>query len=121
MTQPAIQVTGLSWTYERSEEPAIRDVNLTVGAGELTADEYRAGAGRVGRLVRWLQPALVLFVGLDGWRAAVDRRARPGLQPGGFGGARAYVMPSTSGRNAHARLAELADHMKAALAASGEG
>jgi len=30
-------------------------------------------------------------------------------------------MPSTSGRNAHARLAELADHMKAALAASGEG
>ena len=32
---PAIQVHGLTWTYERAQEPAIRDVELTVEAGEL--------------------------------------------------------------------------------------
>jgi TDG/mug DNA glycosylase family protein len=91
----------------------------TTGARELAADDYRAGAGRVGRLVSWLRPPLVLFVGLEGWRAAVDRRARPGPQPDDFAGAKAYVMPSTSGLNTHARLADLVGHMRTALAASG--
>ena len=36
-------------------------------------------------------------------------------------GARAYVMPSTSGLNAHARLADLVGHMRAALVGSGGG
>jgi double-stranded uracil-DNA glycosylase len=93
----------------------------TVAAGELSADEYRSGAERMGRLVAWLRPALVLFVGMEGWRKAVDRHAAPGLQPGRFAGAPAYVMPSTSGLNAHARLADLVEHMRAAVAASGEG
>jgi TDG/mug DNA glycosylase family protein len=90
----------------------------TPRARELHADEYRAGLARVGRLVRWLRPGLVLFVGLEGWRAAVDRRARPGLQPASFHGVVAYVMPSTSGINAHSRLADLVGHMRAALAAA---
>jgi double-stranded uracil-DNA glycosylase len=89
----------------------------TPSAGVLTADEYRSGAARVGRLVEWLGPGLVLFVGLSGWRAAVDRRAEAGWQPNGFGGVPAYVMPSTSGLNAHASKAVLAGHMEAALAA----
>ncbi|MDQ4068049.1 MAG: methyltransferase domain-containing protein [Actinomycetota bacterium] len=88
----------------------------TPNASVLTPDEYRYGAARVRRLVEWLQPRLVLFVGLTGWRAAVDRRATPGLQPEPFGGVRAYVMPSTSGLNAHATPAELAAHMAQALA-----
>ena len=86
----------------------------TPRADELSADEYRAGADRVRRLVAWLQPAAVLFVGLAGWRAAVARRAEPGWQPDGFAGVPAYVMPSTSGLNAHARLADLAEHMRRA-------
>ncbi|MBV8160426.1 MAG: mismatch-specific DNA-glycosylase [Acidimicrobiia bacterium] len=86
----------------------------TRGTADLTAAEYRAGAERVQRLVRWLHPRVVLFVGLEGWRAALDRRARPGVQPTGFGGARAYVMPSTSGLNAHARLGDLVAHIRAA-------
>ncbi|MBV8234895.1 MAG: mismatch-specific DNA-glycosylase, partial [Acidimicrobiia bacterium] len=53
-------------------------------------------------------------VGLEGWRTAIDRAAQPGFQPGTFGGARAYVMPSTSGLNAHARLSDLVAHMRAA-------
>lgn len=86
----------------------------TTGTADLLADEYRTGARRVERLGRWLTPPVVLFVGLEGWRAAVDRRARPGFQPSTFGGSRAYVMPSTSGLNAHAKLPDLVAHMRAA-------
>jgi TDG/mug DNA glycosylase family protein len=80
-------------------------------ADELDPAEYREGAVRVRRLVEWLRPAAVLFVGLAGYRAAVDRKAAPGWQADPFGGAPAYVMPSTSGLNAHAGLADLTGHM----------
>jgi TDG/mug DNA glycosylase family protein len=86
----------------------------SVGASELTRDEYREGAARVERLVRWLQPGAVCFVGLAGWRAAVDRTATAGAQPNSFGGVPAYVMPNTSGLNARVPLDELADHLRAA-------
>lgn len=86
----------------------------TPGTRDLTSAEYRAGAERVERLVRWLRPPVVLFVGLEGWRAAIDRTAQPGVQPATFAAAIAYVMPSTSGLNAHARLADLVGHIRAA-------
>jgi TDG/mug DNA glycosylase family protein len=86
----------------------------TVAADELTTAEYRDGLTRVERLVRWLRPGAVCFVGLAGWRAAVDRKAVPGVQPKGIGGVPAYVMPSTSGLNAHSRPADLAEHLRAA-------
>ena len=89
----------------------------TPNAAVLSPEEYRAGAERVRRLVEWLQPGLVLFVGLAGWRTAIDRDAVPGLQPEPFAGVPAYVMPSTSGLNAHSRPADLAAHMAAAIAA----
>jgi len=91
----------------------------TASAGELKASEFEAGAERVERLVRWLRPQAVCFVGLAGWRAAVDRRASIGLQPTGFGGVPAYVMPSTSGRNAHADLSALVGHLRAAARLAG--
>src|SRR5205807_973234 len=50
--------------------------------------------------------------------AGVDARATAGEQAAGFGGTPAYVMPSTSGANAHARLDDLADHLRAAAALS---
>ena len=88
----------------------------TPNADDLTVAEYQAGAERVRRLVEWLRPGVVVFVGLAGWRAAVDRRAAPGPQPAPLGDAPVYVMPSTSGRNARATPAELADHMRRAMA-----
>ncbi|HEX2046534.1 MAG TPA: uracil-DNA glycosylase family protein [Acidimicrobiales bacterium] len=88
----------------------------TPNASVLRPEEYRAGAERVRRLADWLRPGLVLFVGLAGWRAAVDRTAGPGLQDEPFGGVPAYVMPSTSGLNAHTSAAQLAEHMTEALA-----
>jgi TDG/mug DNA glycosylase family protein len=90
----------------------------TSNAGVLSREEYQAGAARVRRLVEWLKPGLVLFVGLAGWRAAVDRAAGAGLQPEPFAGVPAYVMPSTSGLNAHASAGELTAQMVAALAAA---
>ena len=85
----------------------------TARSTELTADEYREGAARVERLVQWLSPRVVCFVGLEGWRSAIDRDATPGLQERGFGGALAYVMPSTSGANGHASLESLTAHLSA--------
>jgi len=91
----------------------------TPAAAEVTRDEYRAGAARVRGLVEWLRPRLVLFVGLAGWRAAVAPRARAGLQDEPFGGATAYVMPSTSGLNASTSYAGLVTHLVAACAIAG--
>ncbi len=73
-------------------------------AAEVTSAEYRLGFARVERLVEWLRPGAVCFVGLSGWRAVVDRRAVAGLQPVPIGGRPAYVMPSTSGLNARTSL-----------------
>jgi TDG/mug DNA glycosylase family protein len=86
----------------------------TVAAAELTDAEYRDGFARVERLVAWLRPRSICFVGLAGWRAAVDRRAVPGVQDRALAGAPVYLMPSTSGLNAHARPDQLADHLRAA-------
>ena len=88
----------------------------TVGAAELTNDEYRAGIARVERLVGWLQPGVVAFVGLAGWRAAVDRKAGAGPQAQRLGGRPVYVMPSSSGLNARSSVDDLAAHLRAALA-----
>ena len=86
----------------------------TPRADELTRTEFRSGAARVERLVAWLQPGAVCFVGLGGWRAALDNRAQPGWQPNPFGRRPAYVMPNTSGLNARVPPAELAAHLRAA-------
>ena len=88
----------------------------TARADQLSADDYRAGAARVARLVEWLKPGAVCFVGLTGYRAAVDAKAVAGPQRLPFAGRPTYVMPSTSGLNAHARPADLVDHLQAAAA-----
>jgi double-stranded uracil-DNA glycosylase len=88
----------------------------TARADALSAAEYRDGMARVERLVRWLAPGAVCMVGLGGWRAAVDPRATPGIQPGGLGGRPVYLMPSTSGANAHTSPAELTEHLVRAAA-----
>jgi len=53
----------------------------TPRADDLTRAEFRAGAERVERLVDWLRPRAVCFVGLAGYRAARDASARTGWQP----------------------------------------
>lgn len=86
----------------------------TPRSADLSPDEYAAGMERLIRLVAWLRPRAVCFVGLEGYRAAIDRRARPGWQDTGIGETAVYVMPSTSGLNAHSRLDDLSEHLRVA-------
>jgi TDG/mug DNA glycosylase family protein len=88
----------------------------TARADALAPEEYRAGWVRLERLARWLVPRAVCIVGLAGFRAAVDPRARPGTQTAALGGRPVYLMPSTSGAAASASLADLVVHLRAALA-----
>ncbi|MFL6205159.1 MAG: uracil-DNA glycosylase family protein [Acidimicrobiales bacterium] len=119
---PAALTAGLV-TRDRDGRHALREHGVgmtdlvkraTPRAAELTGEEYRSGLERLHRLCAWLRPAAVCFVGLAGWRAAVDRRAGPGWQPQDVGGRPAYVMPSTSGLNAATPLPVLVDHLRAA-------
>lgn len=84
----------------------------TPRADALATDEYVAGVARIERLCGWLRPAVVCMVGLAGWRVAVDRKAVAGLQEHTLGDCPVYVMPSTSGLNAHSRLDDLTDHLR---------
>ncbi|MGI8938246.1 MAG: uracil-DNA glycosylase family protein [Iamia sp.] len=88
----------------------------TPRAAELTTAEHRAGLGRLDRLCALLEPESVVIVGLAGWRAAVDRKAKPGWQEGRLGPSPVHLMPSTSGLNAGTPLATLVDHLRAATA-----
>lgn len=88
----------------------------TPRAEEITANEFRAGATRVERLLRWLRPEVFVMVGLGGWRQAVDRNAVAGWQPEPFGDTPVYLMPNTSGLNAHETESSLAAHLEKAQA-----
>ena len=88
----------------------------TPRADALSNDEYRNGLARVTQLCEWLRPEVVCFVGLAGWRAAADRTAKAGWQDRMLGPSAVYVMPSTSGLNAHAQLDDLAEHLATAAA-----
>lgn len=85
-------------------------------AAELTIAEYRHGLVRLERLCTRLEPDAMVAVGLSGWQAAVDRRARPGWQDRRLGPTPVYVMPSTSGLNCAVGLDALVEHLQAAAA-----
>ncbi len=87
----------------------------TRSAAEVQTAEYRSGLDRLDRLATWLEPRAICFVGLAGWRAGGHPGARAGRQPDAVGGRPVYVMPSTSGLNAHSTLADLTGHLAAAL------
>jgi TDG/mug DNA glycosylase family protein len=88
----------------------------TPRADELANAEYVEGAARVERLATWLKPKAICFVGLTGYRVAVDKKAALGWQDNRFADTPTYVMPNTSGLNAHAKPADFANHLRAALA-----
>ncbi len=120
---PAALATGLCsldrdpWDAIRTHGVGMTDLvkRATRRADELDPAEYEAGVRRVERLCARLAPDAVCMVGLAGWRAAIDRKAVAGWQPAALGGRPVYVMPSTSGLNAHSRLDDLAAHLRTAL------
>jgi double-stranded uracil-DNA glycosylase len=82
----------------------------TRAADELSVAELRAGADALGLLVEHYEPRVVAVVGLSAWRVGFGRaHARAGLQPETVGGCQAWVLPNTSGLNAHYQLP---DHVR---------
>ncbi len=90
----------------------------TTRADELEPHEYRDGLARIDRLCGRLQPGAVCMVGLAGWRTAVEAKATAGWQDRTLGGRPVYVMPSTSGLNAHSTQATLTEHVRTAFSTS---
>jgi TDG/mug DNA glycosylase family protein len=84
-------------------------------AGELSAEELRAGRRRLAAKVRRARPAYVAFLGVTAYRAAFSERDAmigpvDGLWAGGSDrpGSRRWILPNPSGLNAHYRPADLA-------------
>ena len=83
----------------------------TPGIDTLRPGEYTDGLKVLRRKVRRWRPAIVVFVGVTLFRSISNRRAgdaiRPGLQTETFEGARVFVLPNPSGRNANFSYAEM--------------
>lgn len=86
----------------------------TAGASELTREDFEEGVELLVRKIRRYKPRAIVFVGLTAYaaferglraRSTEPRAARGriacGEQPERFAGARVFVLPSPSGRNAH--------------------
>jgi len=83
----------------------------TPGIDTLGPEEYVAGARRLRRKVRRWQPDVVALVGVTLFRVLFDRRGGApiplGLQLEEFEGARVFVLPNPSGRNANYSYQEM--------------
>jgi TDG/mug DNA glycosylase family protein len=82
----------------------------TARAEELSAAELRQGGAVLARKVRRRRPQWLAVVGVTAYRTGFDApRATVGEQERTVGAARVWVLPSTSGLNAHWSAAGLAD------------
>src|SRR6266850_73430 len=83
----------------------------TPGIDTLRPDEYVAGTRALRRKIRRWRPEVVAFVGVTLYRVVFARRsAEPiglGLQIEEFEGARVFVLPNPSGRNANYSYQEM--------------
>ena len=81
----------------------------TRAAAELSTDELRAGAVVLEGTVHEWSPRLVAMVGVVAYRVAFERaHANIGLQAEEIGGRPVWVLPNTSGLNAHYKPADFA-------------
>ncbi len=83
----------------------------TPGIDTLRPEEYVAGARALRRKVRRMKPEVVAFIGVTLFRAVFGRRqghaVALGLQDERLEGARVFVVPNPSGRNANYSYAEM--------------
>src|SRR5579862_1330300 len=89
----------------------------TPGIDTLRREEYAAGAAALRRKVRRRKPEVVAFLGVTLFRIVFDRRSGEavalGLQRERFEGARVFVLPNPSGRNANYSYQEMLASFKA--------
>jgi double-stranded uracil-DNA glycosylase len=90
----------------------------TPGIDTLRTEEYAAGVRVLRRKVRRFRPELVAFVGVSLYRAVFAKKGSIalGLQDETFEGARVFVLPNPSGRNANVSYAEMLGAFKALAA-----
>ena len=80
----------------------------TATAEELSAEELRDGAKRLGQKVCRCQPAYVAVVGVSAYRIGFGRaKASVGLQPDDVCDSKVWVLPNPSGLQAHYQLADM--------------
>jgi TDG/mug DNA glycosylase family protein len=83
----------------------------TPGIDTLAPSEYAAGTRALRRKVRRWKPEVVAFVGVTLFRVVFGRKSGApiglGLQIDTFEGARVFVLPNPSGRNANFSYAEM--------------
>ena len=83
----------------------------TPGIDTLKPDDYAAGARTLRKKIRKWKPEVVAFVGVTLFRVVFERRpaelVRLGLQTDSLEGARVFVLPNPSGRNANFSYAEM--------------
>ena len=83
----------------------------TPGIDTLRPEEYAAGARTLRRKVKRVQPEIVAFVGVTVFRVMfappTGERVILGIQPDPLEGARVFVLPNPSGRNANYSYAEM--------------
>lgn len=83
-------------------------MRATATAAELSSAEIRAGVEPLTRLAAEYQPRYVAFLGLTSYRTAFGRpKADIGPQQERLADARIWLLPNTSGLNAHHQLPDL--------------
>jgi TDG/mug DNA glycosylase family protein len=89
----------------------------TPGIDTLRSEEYVAGASSLRRKIRRVKPDVVAFVGVTLFRVVFNRRSGEpvvlGLQAEWLEGARIFVLPNPSGRNANFSYREMLAAFKA--------
>jgi TDG/mug DNA glycosylase family protein len=91
----------------------------TPGVADLHPSELAAGRRTLARKVRRFEPAIVAVAGVMIYRALFPstRGAIPlGLSKQRFAGARVFILPNPSGRNAHYSYAEMLEAFRALAA-----
>jgi TDG/mug DNA glycosylase family protein len=78
----------------------------TPGSADVTKEDVLRGRGRLRSVVETLRPAWLAFVGKEAYRMAAGEAAPGHGEAAPFAGARTFVLPSTSPRNAHLTPAE---------------
>jgi TDG/mug DNA glycosylase family protein len=86
----------------------------TATADELSTEELRDGARRLGERLEPLQPRAVAVLGVGAYRKGFGRpRAIVGPQDERLGGSRLWLLPNPSGRTAAYQLDELVKRFRA--------
>jgi double-stranded uracil-DNA glycosylase len=75
-------------------------LRTTRGSSDLRRADFAGAAERLERLAEQLNPAWIAFVGKEAYRGAFGERPALGTQNRRLGGARLFVLPSTSPANA---------------------